>query len=348
MTESDFYSDNVGRGKPRVSEIISIEAWSGLTSLIQQRVNDGSLARAFPQYTCPEDPGRNAITGTDEEEFLRSLRAHVPELVESPAVLDDDQGSDSGARDFFASHTPEPSRCPLDPDKVPDTTTALDVVDFVALHIDKPIRRSSHGWGFDHIHFSFEEQLHDSVFDAELTPGQVQFRRDINRLFTRNGIAYEIGRDMRVRRLGPPEAQPLISEFRPSTGDLQLDGKLMDAMARFLSRKPGDPRDALEKLWDAFERLKTLELGGDTLKKQSANQLVTCAASGSESFRALLDAEFTALTDIGNKFTIRHHEHGQGDLPTDDAINYLFLRLASLISLVLRHTGRMGRVRFQE
>ncbi|MGW6978850.1 hypothetical protein ACWGE1_05270 [Streptomyces sp. NPDC054932] len=38
---------------------------------------------------------------------------------------------------------------------------------------------------------------------------------------------------------------------------------------------------------------------------------------------------------------IRHHEHDQTDLPTDAAIDHLFERLASLISLVLRSTGRL-------
>lgn len=345
MTESVFYSDRAGRGKPRVSETVSTEAWAGLTVLIQQRVNDGSLARSFPRYDCPDDPGRNTITGTDEKRFLQSLKAHVPELVESSVAPVEDQVSGSGA--IFGgpypgeSRTPEPTGPLLDPDKVPDTTTALDVVDFVALHIDQPTHRSSHGWGFDHTHYSFQEQQHDPFYGTKLTSGQDQFQQDIDLLFTRNGIAYTVGDGMRVRRLGPPETRPLISEFRPSTGDSQLDDKLNDAVARFLSRHSADQRDALEKLWDAFERLKTLELGGGALKKPSANQLVTRTALGSGPFRELLDAEFKALTDIGNKFTIRHHEHGQDDLPTDAAIDYLFVRLASLIAVILRHTGRM-------
>ncbi|SFM96536.1 hypothetical protein SAMN04487980_1008221 [Streptomyces sp. cf124] len=49
--------------------------------------------------------------------------------------------------------------------------------------------------------------------------------------------------------------------------------------------------------------------------------------------------------DLGYPFQfdaeIRHHEHDQTEFPTDAAIDYLFVRLASLISLVLRSTGRM-------
>ncbi|WKX19346.1 hypothetical protein [Streptomyces sp. HUAS CX7] len=344
MTESAFYSDRAGLGKARVSETVSAEAWAGLTALIQQRIDDGSLARAFPLYTCPDDPGRNTVTGTDEEKFLRSLTAHVPDLV-APLVAPD-PGHDgepavtASGWPSGESHVAQPSRSPLDPGKVPATATALDLIDFVALHIDQPTSRSSHNWNFDHTHYSFHQP--DYFYDTELTPGQVQLRHDIDLLFARNGIAYTVGDDMRVRRLGPPEALPLISDFRPSTGDPQLDSKLKDAMERFLSRDSVDRQDALEKLWDAFERLKTLELGGGTLKKASVSQLLTLASSGSVPFRELLDAEFKTLTRIGNDFTIRHHEHDKEDVPTDAAIDYLFMRLVSAISLVLRHTGRMA------
>ncbi|MEU7514524.1 hypothetical protein AB0B13_21425 [Streptomyces sp. NPDC042898] len=344
MTESVFYSDRAGQGIPRVNEIVSTGVWVGVTILIQQRINDGSLARAFPQYDCPDDPGRNTITGTDEDRFLQALKAHVPRLAGLTAAQDEERYADPdfGWRSSRA-HPPELSGSPLDPGRTPDTNTALDVVDFVALHIDQPVHRSFHGWGFDHTHYSFQEPWHGTHFDGGLTPGQVRFQRDINLLFARNGIAFTVGDDLRVQRLGPPEARPLISDFTPCTGDSQLDEKLQDAMARFVSRNSADRRDALEKLWDAFERLKTLELGGGPNKKSSAEQLVTRAASDSEPFRELLDAEFKELTRIGNKFTIRHHEHDQDAIPTDSAIDYLFLRLSSVIALTLRTTARMAK-----
>ena len=133
---------------------------------------------------------------------------------------------------------------------------------------------------------------------------------------------------MRVHRLGPPEARSLISEFEPVTADPRLDAMLSDATARFLSRTPADRLDSLEKLWDAFERLKTLELGGQM--KRSVAQLLDLSAA--EPFRGVIEAEFTALTDIGNAYTIRHHGHTQSGLPSDAAVDYLFTRLLSLIA----------------
>jgi hypothetical protein len=159
-------------------------------------------------------------------------------------------------------------------------------------------------------------------------------------LFDRNGIAFTLGNDMRVHRLGPPEARSLTSDFTPNCGDRQLDAKLNDAMTRFLSRVPGDRRDALEKLWDAFEMVKHLESGGQIRNvKQSVTRLLDRAAP--EPLRAELEAEFDALNKIGNNFSIRHHGGQQQTLPTDATVDYVFVRLASAIAFVLRQTGRL-------
>jgi hypothetical protein len=303
-----FYSDRAGRVRPRVNEEVTENAWPGLVALIQARIRDGSLARAFPLCDCRDAQDR--ITGTDEDVFLDSLLAHIPEL--EGRILQAD---------------------------VPVSTyAALDIIDFVALHIDQPIRRSSHEY-FGHEHLSFCTH-HDDLFDDELSPGQAKFRDDVDLLFGRNGIAFTLGNDMRVRRLGPAEARPLTSDFRPNSGDRQLDSKLNDAMTRFLSHAPGDRRDALEKLWDAFEQVKYIESGGQTRDvKHSVTRLLDRAVPGP--LRIEIEAEFNSLNQIGNSFSIRHHGGQQQTLPSDAAVDYLFIRLASVIALVLRQTGRL-------
>jgi hypothetical protein len=308
VSDSTFYSDRTGQAVPRVSEDVSPNAWQGLTALIQARVRDGSLARAFPLQDCVDAPAR--ITGTDEAMFLDSLRAHIPVLGEAV----------------------------LDPRHPPDTVTALDVVDFVARNVDQPSRRVPHEY-FGHEHLSFTDHQTDGTCSADHAPGQARFRDDIDLIFARNGIAFALAGDMRVHRLGPPEARSLISDFRPATSDPQLDAMLSDATARFLSRNPADRLDSLEKLWDAFERLKTLEPGGRL--KRSVTQLLDQTAA--QPFRGVIEAEFAALTGIGNAYTIRHHGRSQSALPSDAAVDYLFTRLLGLIAFVLRQTARMSR-----
>jgi hypothetical protein len=73
-------------------------------------------------------------------------------------------------------------------------------------------------------------------------------------------------------------------------------------------------RESLEKLWDAWERLKTLEPGKD--KKASTTALLD-KVSSEPMFRAYLEHEATRLTEIGNTFMIRHTESvlQNGDKP---------------------------------
>jgi hypothetical protein len=313
VSERSFYSDRVSGAMPRTREEVTPSAWKGLVTLIRQRIDDGSLGQAFPQRGCRDDPLQ--ITGTNHAAFYDMLEALVPSLRRQ---------TDPWGLGPVAATKP----APLDPDKSPSTSTALDVVDFVAQRIAAPLRHSGNYHAFfDHYHLAFDPGV-----------GQRQFQSDVDEIFARNGIAFTLGGNLQVRRLGPPEARPLLSEFTPNTGDQRLDELLRTALTRFLSRNKSDRQDALEKLWDAFERLKTLEFGGD--KKASIVALINRAAPNS-GLRDHLDAEATALTRIGNSFHIRHSEHGQEELPGDPAVDYLFIRLAALIALLLRQTGRM-------
>lgn len=76
----------------------------------------------------------------------------------------------------------------------PRTAVALDVIDFVAQRVAEPERHHScYHKGYDHYHLQFDEEA-----------GREKFRLEINEVFARNGIAFEIGADNKVRRLDPP------------------------------------------------------------------------------------------------------------------------------------------------
>jgi hypothetical protein len=89
-----------------------------------------------------------------------------------------------------------------------------------------------------------------------------------------------------------------------------------------------------------LQRLKTIETGRD--KKAKAAKLLAQSAA-TMPIGDVLDSEFNVLTAIGNRFRIRHHETDRFNLPNDDARDYLFVRMASLLAFVLRQTGRMRR-----
>ena len=124
------------------------------------------------------------------------------------------------------------------------------------------------------------------------------------------------------------------------TGDAETDRLLESARLRVLSPKEDDRRDALEKLWDAFERWKTLEPGAN--KRVQADALLDRVASVGSGYRGMLAREAAELATIGNSFRIRHSEVTQEALTSQDQVDYLFTRMCAFVRLVLRRTGRGG------
>jgi hypothetical protein len=135
-----------------------------------------------------------------------------------------------------------------------------------AVHLLRPADRDHPSEQRNHVHLSFERwSKHDGH-------GQ-RFSADVDQIFARNGLAFKIDEDGLISRPGPPEGRQILSEFAPRTVDPSLDDNLRDAVTRFASRHPRDQLDGPEKLWDDFERLKTLELGGQ--KQDSIRRLTT-------------------------------------------------------------------------
>ena len=91
---------------------------------------------------------------------------------------------------------------------------------------------------------------------------------------------------------------------------------------------------ATEKIWDAFERLKTYY--SPTLDKlKSVEKIVDDMSDGCAGFREMYEAEFKALTKIGNDFRIRHHETTKIDISDSRQYNYFYKRCLVLISVAI-------------
>ena len=217
---------------------------------------------------------------------------------------------------------------PLPDQGLPPSDVILDVLVFCADSVGKPIKGAYHSF-YRHHHLSWNREA-----------GLARFRSDVNRIFARNGVAYELTADGKVRRLLP---EPLAVALRSAvfqTGDNETDRLLETARHRIASPKEDDRRDALEKLWDAFERLKTLESGSD--KRAQADALLDRAAAPGTKFREMLGEEALALTRIGNTFRIRHSEVDQERLISLGQVDYLFGRMFAFVRMVLKATGRGG------
>ena len=82
--------------------------------------------------------------------------------------------------------------------------------------------------------------------DFDRASGRVAFAEQINRIFARNGLAYELRDTGRVERLAPPVLRESLRSAVFHTGDDVLDGLLESARHKFLSHDPNTRRESLE------------------------------------------------------------------------------------------------------
>jgi hypothetical protein len=214
---------------------------------------------------------------------------------------------------------------PPDPSVVPETLDVLDAVEFLSRHVSRPTRSTFH---------SFFEHNHVHGFDREA--GLEEYGASVNRLFRRCQHPYELRGQGRVERIGSPVLQEVLTTAAFKTGDDELDRLLGVAREKFLDPDPEMRAEAVEKLWDGWERLKTLVLPDD--KKVSVKQLLDQVAP-EPSFRAVIEAEAGMLTSIGNDFMIRHSEVAKPKIQRLEHLDYLFHRLFALIFMILKIRG---------
>jgi hypothetical protein len=238
--------------------------------------------------------------GTDRANFERTLEAEIPGV-----------------------------EVPLRAWKMPETPVILDVLEFCAKAVAQPSRGRWH---------DYPRHFHIAAWDRGA--GLSAFIDDVNVILARGGIAYELTAIGQARRLLPQHIGQELLAANFATGDPEADDLLEDARRRFLAPKIQDRRDGLEKLWDAFERIKTLEPGAN--KRVSADAILDKAARPETQLRQVLAEEAAALTAIGNSHRIRHSEVGQEPLETTAQVDFLFGRLFAFIHLLLSASGRVG------
>ena len=96
-------------------------------------------------------------------------------------------------------------------------------------------------------------------------------------------LLFESTPEGQARRLLPTPLAEALGGTEFATGDRETDRLLEAAKERIVRPRIEDRRDALEELWDAFERLKTLEPGTD--KRMQAERLLDRAAAPGTRFR---------------------------------------------------------------
>ena len=299
-----YFSEREVGESPRESEEIGANVWRGLLTVIRSRAADGSFGAQYPD-TCDDGP---FVCGANMGMLDDAMRAEIPGLA---GISDRDSG-------YWKSTLAELVRT----DNQPSTLDILDLIEFCWKSLGKPIETDYHSF-FRHHHLEFDEE-----------DGRDEFRDQVETIFRRNGIAYVLTEEGRIDRLVSPVFQSALVQSASSTGDAELDRLLGTAQRKFLDPNAETRREALEALWDAWERLKTLD-GQGNKKAQARAMLDKTAGKSSPKFRDALDREAFELTGIGNSLRIRHSETNQEIIATSGHVDYLFYRLLSLVQLVL-------------
>jgi hypothetical protein len=296
-----YFSDRHVGPRARVLTEMDGPLRQAVVGVIRNRANDGWFGLDYPEQ-CPDNRG---VIGTDIHALQAALVA-------------------------YNLHNPfQREASPFQPEAPPPTTfDVLDLIEFTHEKIARPTRRGNLHDYYGHYHLDFDREA-----------GRNAFREELNRILERNGIAFELREAGQVQRIAPEGLRDALSNMVFHTGDSALDELLERARTRFLSRDVAVRRESLETLWDAWERLKSLENGNN---KREGTRIILDRASAEPNFRGVLEAEASSLTNIGNAFMIRHAEVGKIPVTDDEHVDFLFHRLFAMIRLLLRKSTRGG------
>lgn len=181
-----------------------------------------------------------------------------------------------------------------------------------------------------------EYYKHDDISFGSSFKTANKFREEINSNFNKMGLLYTLNEDGMVERI--VENTVLNNDIEKTidkVNEPEIKKLLNQAILSYKTPHPDARETSVEKIWDALERLKTYYTSLD--KKHSSEKIVNDMSNAQQPFIDLFNAEFKTLTDIGNKFRIRHHETDKIDITDSRHYDYFFNRCLSLIALAIQY-----------
>lgn len=155
-----------------------------------------------------------------------------------------------------------------------------------------------------------------------------QFRNEINAIFKLNNINVEL----RNGEVHSTSNKAIGLDDSTNINEAGLEELIRTAE---VSYNKGEYSYAVEKIWDAFERIKTYYPTLD--KKKSAEKIINDISYGNEHIKKMFDNEFKVLTDTGNSYRIRHHEINKIDISKGLHYKYFYKRCLALISVIVEN-----------
>lgn len=290
------------RGEVISTSIISLDKYQIIVDYCERYY--GNLAYNFPEY-CPDF--NNVVCGVDLNKFFQYVHVRIPDLFYN-------EGYDGIQIVPF-----------VDPSEN-QQYALLDFIEYIARYI-KTIKQISFHDYFQHYHLSFVDD--NTAFN--------EFMQGLNEVFQMTGLSYKMTENKQIERVTELDSvvdealEEIIKVKEPGLREL-----VEESVSFYKSPFPANHKIATEKIWDALERIKTVFMDDGVDKKKSSEKLIELISSGIEEFRDLFNIEYKTLTDIGNKFRIRHHETDKIDINDDRYYDYFYNRCLSLIVMSLR------------
>ncbi len=297
----ELYTERRGIRKP-LKKTYSINRDMYLLLLDCCKKYQKNLTHMFP-LNCHHNFTNSNYTAFDEKIFITRIKIRIPSLF----INESDEIS-------------VPER-----DNEYDQYALLDLIEYLALNI----KDISEHWNNQYQNYKTIDCLETSyIFE--------NFKKEINEIFTEGGLLYKLTDEKIIERI--VENSPLTVEIENSfemVNEVGIRELLKDAVALYKTPSFTARQDSVEKIWDAFERIKTYYTEFD--KKKSSEKIVNDMSGGDSNFYILFNDEFKNLTNIGNNYRIRHHETNKIDITDVRYYDYLFNRCLSLIALVVQY-----------
>ena len=242
-----YYTERHGMRQPiSKTYLITPQMYALLLKCCEKYYNN--LAWKYPEQ-CPDGHG---CCGLDLEQFDSDLKYEIPSLFR------DDYGRIAAPSLHYNVFYGEEKGDEY------DQYSLLDYIEFFAQNC-RDVEIGNYHSFFRHNHLTIRNT--DLVFQ--------QFQNEINDIFKKTGLLYTLTDEKTIERI--IEDTPLSPEIIQMIGQVKESGTrelLTEAVSLFRQPYPNSARDAVEKIWDALERLKTYYTSLD--KKNSVSILVYC------------------------------------------------------------------------
>ena len=299
-----LYTQRTFGSKPRINDEITLPLWKGIVAFLEKMEQKNFFAESYPEG-CMDN--QTDIWSTDTNKLSDELEIYT----ELTWPLKTAKKSDS----YFEDSQPY----------IPTKYEIFDTLELLFQKISTPSNGFYHTFCRHH-HLIF---TNDNIAKTE-------FSTQINDLFNAKGMIYEFNpTNGHVETVVGEETKQLISNaLAGKMMDAQYKGMLETACIQITNFRIDIAYQGLEKLWDAYERLKCYFDPKNQKEKSISASRIVALFGDNLLFQTEVNEEICKLTELGNALRILLSETYQLALTNHKQIHYLFRRCLALIVLI--------------